>query len=202
MKYLIYAITFLGYCSLHMMRFGLPFVQKDFEKFFDINNFQMGLANGMLYIIIGFSNIWVTLSPIKNPQFKYFYSMILASLSYLIIPLLIFLNIRISYLFYISLIGFGWFQGISWPFLLSLINVNFDSKKDGFLVGLWSANKDTGNVLGFLLSTVLIIFLKLPFQTGLVLFGLISVLVTISVYKLDIGKAKEIIEEEGVEQIK
>lgn len=73
MKYFLYVVTFLGYCTLHMMRMGLPFVQKDLETFFGINNFQMGLANGILYLIIGSSCIYLTLSPIKNPQFRYFY---------------------------------------------------------------------------------------------------------------------------------
>lgn len=117
--------------------------------------------------------------------------MMISTICYLIIPLLVWLNVRIPILLYISLAGFGWFQGIAWPVLLAFINVYFDSKKDGCLVGLWSANKDTGNVLGFFVSTILIIFLKLPFQTGLTVLGILSILVTFLVYKLDIGRARQ-----------
>lgn len=117
-KYVVFVTTLLGYSTLHIMRMTLPFVQLDLMQFFFINKLEIGIANACLYIIIGLSYLWRALKPVKAPQFTYFWSMNLTSLFYLLTPLIIFMNIRVHVLFYISLVGFGLFQSAAWPVLL------------------------------------------------------------------------------------
>ena len=57
-KYIIFVVTLLGYSVVHIMRMTIPFVQLDIINFFGIHNFEMGIANACLYIIIGLSYLW------------------------------------------------------------------------------------------------------------------------------------------------
>jgi len=128
MKYATYCVTMIACMTVHIMRMGLPFVQLQLMYFFGIRKFDVGIANAGLYIIIAISYLWRTLYGVRNPQFTYLWSMIISGLSFLIIPLLVFINAKIIPLFYVSLVGFGWFQTAAWPILLFLIHAYFHPK--------------------------------------------------------------------------
>lgn len=186
MKYLTYIVTLLAYTTVHIMRMSLPFVQLKLMEFFNIDKFHIGIANACLYIVIGLSYLWRAFSPIKDRQFTYFWSMNLSNLSYLVIPILVYLNARIPALFYLCLAGFGWFQSASWPVLLSLVHAYFLPKRDGCMLGFWSAGGDIGNIAGFLMCTIVMYSLNLPFQICLIVAAVTGLLMTLSVYRLEI----------------
>ena len=123
----------------------------------------------------------------------------LSSLSYLVIPLLVYLGARIPALFYLSLAGFGWFQSASWPVLLSLVHAYFLPKRDGCMLGFWSAGGDIGNILGFLMCTVIMYFLHLPFQVCLIVAALLCFCMSVSVFQLQIAP-QEITKKEVVQE--
>jgi sugar phosphate permease len=65
MKYPTYFVTLLAYTTVHMMRMSLTFAQLKLMQFFGINNFEIGIANACLYIVLGISYFWRALYPIK-----------------------------------------------------------------------------------------------------------------------------------------
>lgn len=144
----------------------------------------MGIANACLYIVIGLSYLWRAFWPIKERQWTYFWSMNVSNLCYLVIPMLVYLHASVPALFYLCLAGFGWFQTASWPVLLSLVHAYFLPKRDGCMLGFWSANGDIGNIVGFLMCTIVIYTLGLPFQVCLIIAAVFSFLMTLSVYRL------------------
>ena len=142
------------------------------------------MANACLYIVIGISYLYKALNPIKNRQFSYVWNMSLCNLFYLITPIIISCSSPITALFFVSLAGFGFFQTVSWPVLLSLVHAYFLPKSDGGMLGFWSANGDIGNILGFALCTLLITKLNLPFQTCLFASSLCNILMIAAVWQL------------------
>ena len=110
----------------------------------------------------------------------------LCNLIYLIIPLLITIKSPITPLFYLCYAGFGFFQTATWPVMLSLVHNYFLPKRDGCMLGFWSASGDIGNILGFALGTFLTYNLKLPFQYSFVSSAVCSIIMTIVIYKLHI----------------
>lgn len=128
MKYATYCVTMIACMTVHIMRMGLPFVQLQLMHFFGIRKFDVGIANAGLYIVIAISYLWRALYGVKNPQFTYLWSMTLSGLSFMLIPFLVFINAKIIPLFFLSLVGFGWFQSAAWPILLFLIHVYFHPK--------------------------------------------------------------------------
>ena len=150
----------------------------------------MGMANGCMYIVIGLSYLWHALYPIKNGQFSYLWSITISDLCYLVIPLCVFFNVRIPVFLYIGMAGFGWFQTVAWPVLLAMVHAYFLPKKEGCMLGLWSANGDVGNIIGFMMCTVVVYTLHLPFQYCLVIAAMISLLMIPSVYSLKIPETE------------
>lgn len=59
------------------------------------------------------------------------------------------------------------------------------------MLGFWSASGDIGNILGFLMSTVVVFGFKFPFQVCLVVAGLTGILMAIAVYRLDVNLSHE-----------
>lgn len=110
--------------------------------------------------------------------------MIIAAVSFLCIPLLVYARIHTHWFLYLIMAGFGWFQTVAWPVLLTLVHTYFIPSRDGCMLGFWSANTSIGNIAGFALCTVLIYYLKFPFQVPLIVGGIMSIMTTISVYYL------------------
>jgi sugar phosphate permease len=186
MKYITYFVTLFAYASIHMMRMSIPFVQLKLMDFFKIDKFQMGLANALLYIVIGISYFWRALYPIQERQSTYLWSMSICNLSFLIIPVLISFNAPITPMFYVCLAGFGFFHTVAWPTLLSLVHAYFLPKRDGCMLGFWSANGDIGNILGFAICTLIMYNLNLPFQACLYATVGFSIIMSLCVYKIRI----------------
>lgn len=95
---------------------------------------------------------------------SFFVCISLACLGYLIIPLSsILLNSKVTTnLFFqtilpgFGLLLFGFWQFAAWPTLMTLINEYFNVRSEGTALGLWSANGDFGNIIGFILSGLII----------------------------------------------
>jgi MFS family permease len=49
----------------------------------------------------------------------------------------------------VGLLIFGFFQFPAWPTLLTLTNEYFNLDTEGTAMGIWSANGDLGNIVGF-----------------------------------------------------
>jgi sugar phosphate permease len=60
----------------------------------------------------------------------------------------------------ISLLSFGFFQFAHWPIVLTLVSRYFNEKNEGAQLGCWSATGDIGNIAGFMLGAVIVIYLK------------------------------------------
>lgn len=54
------------------------------------------------------------------------------------------------------------------------------------MLGFWSSSKDIGNILGFLVCTIVIVEMKIGYDIALVIVGLFSLFFTIAVYNLKI----------------
>jgi sugar phosphate permease len=73
---------------------------------------------------------------------------------------------------------YGLFQLSLFPATLTLFSQHFNIKNDGVLVGAWSSKSNMGDVLGFLLSTILVIVLKVTFQVAMfICAGLLIIMV-------------------------
>jgi len=68
------------------------------------------------------------------------------------------------------MIIFGFFQFSFWPITLVLVNQYFDPKTEGTILGLWSANGDFGNIIGFFIPTLMVNILKSRWEISM-LFG-------------------------------
>ena len=146
----------------------------------------MGLANALIYILLGISYLWRALVPITDRQFTYLWSMSLSNLGFLITPILIALNAPIISLYYLGLALFGFFQTAAWPVCLSLVHAYFLPKKDGCTLGFWSGNGDVGTIFGNLLCIFILYNLNLPYQYCLFVTAFISIIMSLSVYQLRI----------------
>jgi sugar phosphate permease len=51
---------------------------------------------------------------------------------------------------------FGFFQLSFFPATLTLFSQHFNVKNDGVLVGIWSSKSNVGNILGFLLASLIV----------------------------------------------
>lgn len=67
-------------------------------------------------------------------------------------------------MFSIAAVMFGFFQLNFFPAMLTIFGHSFGLKEDGRIVGIWSAKSNTGNVLGFLMSNILVYELNVPWQ--------------------------------------
>ena len=52
----------------------------------------------------------------------------------------------------LGLLIFGFFQFPAWPTLLTITSQEFELNGDGTAMGIWSANGDLGNIVGFALT--------------------------------------------------
>ena len=106
------------------------------------------------------------------------------NLFYVMIPIMISLSWRTAPAYFICMIGFALFQASSWPILLSLVHAYFLPKRDGCMLGFWSAGGDIGNILGFASCTIILYALNLPYQYCLFLPVICSTIFTLLIFTL------------------
>ena len=79
---------------------------------------------------------------------------------------------------------FGFFEMHHWPISLMLVNDYCTNEEDGMLISFWSSNGTVGNVVGFLLSSFLILNLHLPWQIPQIIMAFILIFAAALVYLL------------------
>ena len=79
---------------------------------------------------------------------------------------------------------FGFFEMHHWPISLMLVNDYCTNEEDGMLISFWSSNGTVGNVVGFLLSSFLILSLHLPWQIPQIIMAFILIFAAALVYLL------------------
>ena len=50
----------------------------------------------------------------------------------------------------------GFAQVVAYPVCIKLIFQHFNPKKDGLVLGIWSAHGDMGNIIGFFIYTLIV----------------------------------------------
>jgi sugar phosphate permease len=176
-KWSTYIITFMAYVSLHTMRMSYAQVKTDFQKAFDLSNLYLGLFDALVYISLGLGFfLRFLIQGNLNLVSSYAIFISFASLAYLIIPVthLAFQeevkehSLLREVLPSIGLLLFGFCQFPAWPTLLTLTNDHFDLKKDGKAIGIWSANGDLGNIVGFAMTGLMVDYLNLQWELPMI----------------------------------
>jgi sugar phosphate permease len=100
----------------------------------------------------------------KNLINSYLFFISIATAAYLVIPLSsLLLGDAVAGSFWlqqvlpgVGLLVFGFCQFPAWPTLLTLTNDHFNLDQEGAAMGIWSANGDLGNIIGFGLAGMLV----------------------------------------------
>jgi sugar phosphate permease len=79
---------------------------------------------------------------------------------------------------------FGFFQFPAWPTLMTITSQHFDIKSEGKALGVWSANGDFGNILGFAISGIIVDTLSLRWEIAMLIAAAINWSLALSVYFL------------------
>ncbi len=125
----------------------------------------MGLFDALVYLALGTGFFLRFLLEGKKHLTQSFLIFItISSIGYSVIPTLSLVlgeNVRSNVWFQevfpgIGLLMFGFCQFPAWPTLLTLTSEHFDIKSEGKAMGIWSANGDFGNIVGFGLTAILV----------------------------------------------
>ena len=111
-----------------------------------------------------------------NLVFSYVLFVGIAAVAYLIIPVtsLIFGEQVQENIFLqevlpaVGLLVFGFCQFAAWPALLTLTSEHFDHTNGGKAMGIWSANGNLGNILGFTMTGLLVDVVNLEWQYAMI----------------------------------
>ena len=104
---------------------------------------------------MGISCFFRILFPFKRLVNDYFWNANLTALSFMLIPVSMYLNIKSIGLMIVLCCFFGWFQGGIYAILLALVERKFTISEDGCLLGFWASMSDIGTVFGFFMCTIL-----------------------------------------------
>lgn len=66
MRYQVYFVSLFAYFTLHMMRMAIPFNQKPLADYYGLDNNMVGLANSLIYIVLGIAYMYRVIHPIKH----------------------------------------------------------------------------------------------------------------------------------------
>ncbi len=188
-KTTVYLITFLAYVGVHTMRMSYSFAKPSIQRDLGLDKSFMGLLDFLpsFSIGLGFALKYVIQSQVKEKPTKLYLTFVsVASLSFAVFPILSlfmeFSQVTGKIILAAGLIFFGFFQFPAWPVLLLLISQYYSFKSDSFNMGFWSANGDLGNVVGFLVSTLLVTTLNVTWQVPLILFSAYAIFASILLY--------------------
>lgn len=126
----------------------------------------------MLYALaLGFFQ--QTIFPFSRPVLALSIGLLLTALFFILIPILLTIFEDQSYAILCVLMCLdGYFQSYAWPNLLMLVNSQFDNKKESLILGVWSTNTNTGNIVGFVLCQFLVIQAGMDWRIGMFAVGL------------------------------
>lgn len=195
MKYLTYVLTFTAYVGIHILRMGYSSVKPYFEKTFELDSIFLGLFDGLVYISLGlgfFFRFLIEGNTSKTTIYLIFGT--LTAIGYAVIPVMSMLlknseGIIENPSFFVqygapglALIVFGFCQFTGWPVLLYLVNQHFNVETEGTILGIWSANGDVGNVLGFFLGTVILEYIEISWEYVMIIGASVHLIMSILVF--------------------
>jgi sugar phosphate permease len=140
-------------------------VKSKFQKDFDQSNLFLGLFDALVYIALGTGFFFrFLLQGKKNLKFSLVLFLTIACIGYMVIPISsLLLGDSVKNNFFLQeflpglgLLIFGFFQFPAWPTLLTLTSEHFNLEKEGTAMGIWSANGDLGNIVGFAMCGLLV----------------------------------------------
>jgi hypothetical protein len=150
---------------------GYSSVKPYFKESFELNSIFLGLFDGLVYIALSLGFFFRYLVEGKTSKTKiYLIYGTVTAIAYSTIPFLGMilkngegkLENQSDFIRFgipgIALLIFGFCQFTAWPVLLYFVNKYY---KKGTMLGVWSANGDVGNVLGFFLGSIILITLEM-----------------------------------------
>jgi sugar phosphate permease len=164
-RWKVYLLTFLCYVSIHNMRMSYSQVKSDFKSDFQQSDLFLALFDALVYLSLGTGFFFRFLLQGKKKMLNSLLMFLgIACIGYLIIPinsLLFKEKAQDSYFIKeilpgMGLLIFGFFQFPAWPTLLTITSQEFELNGDGTAMGIWSANGDLGNIVGFALTGFLV----------------------------------------------
>ena len=179
MKYRVLFLTYFGYACIHLLRTAYPFVQLQLAHYYETDSKFIGLLSGVAYIIVGCGYLFHIFFPIKRLLHQYFVEVLLCASFYLLVPIMIFLNIKSPILTLICFGFYGWFQSSCYSVAANMVKMYFDPVEDGCWMGFWGTCSDTGNIIGFFIYTLIIYYLGVSWVWCLVFAPAVTIFLTI-----------------------
>lgn len=155
---------------------GLSFVMADIEKTFSIGHIELGAVQASTYIMIGLGYMYLMFRPVKKALPEYLLNMGLAGALFVLWGLWTWRGLNKPWVLMVFLAICGFVQAVAWPVCIKIMYQSFTYRENGFFLGLWSASGDMGNILSFYFNTLLVYSLHLPWESCIVLAGLLTLI--------------------------
>jgi sugar phosphate permease len=162
----IFLLTFFTYGSVHMMRTTYSFNKHTIAEKFDIGHLFLGIVDSIIFMSLALGTfLRYSILNDKKPTLTCLKTAIPTSIAFIIIPIISLAkgdevdkepDVLIHVIMAISFGLFGFFQLSFFPATLTLFSQYFNVKNDGIFVGIWSSKSNVGNILGFLLASLVV----------------------------------------------
>lgn len=103
----------------------------------------------------------------------------ISAFCYFLIAFSILLNINWAGILIICLMISGFSQTVAYPIVIKLIYQHFSTQTDGFILGIWTASGDFGNITSFFLDTFLYYELEWPWVTCILFASFMTILMAV-----------------------
>lgn len=176
----IYLITFFTYAALHMMVMTYSFNKHYYQVVFGVSNLFLGILDSIIYLSVAIGT-FARYSIVNNlhPVQGTFYTAFPMAFGLAIIPIAAFIYQNdssighatpfIYFIFVIAALLFGFFQLNFFPAMLTIFGNSFNIKNDGRIAGIWSSKSNAGNILGFLISNLLVYQFKVKWEYTIII---------------------------------
>jgi len=126
---------------------------------------------------MGFGFFFRVFFPYNRLVRDHFINSNLVALCIMGIPISIYFQIKSIYLIAVLYGLFGWFQASLYPILLTLLNKKFNTNEDGCLIGFWATSNDLGEMIGYLICTIIVFYIKADWKVCLIVIPLLTIIV-------------------------
>ncbi len=173
-----------------MMFTTYSFNKHDFQTLFGLNNLFIGFLDAFIYITLAIGAfLRYSIINSHNPVVGCLATSFPMGIGYAFIPIAAFVysnNSNVGHptpfiyaIFIAAAFCFGFFQLNFFPGLLTIFGHSFNIKNDGKIVGIWSSKSNAGNILGFLLSNVLVYQLKVRWEVTMIICASLLIIMSI-----------------------
>jgi sugar phosphate permease len=164
MGHLVYFVTFLTYVSVHCLRTSYSFAKSVLHSKYGFSDSFLGIVDALFLCFLGLGHLLHSAWPTSTPRRSLVVGLTLCSVNFMAITMVLASSMA-SWLVLLLMAINGFLQSYTWPNLLEL--VNRDGRTSDLLLGFWAANTNVGNILGFILAQVFVVYLQLPFTLEL-----------------------------------